>query len=129
VKSFGITPKQTNFRSPWQNGVAERWVGNCRRVLLDHVINRVEKKQRRSAFVDSSRDPQRRFDCHPQPPKTSVPSRKPSAKLSPHSIIAPVFRPFEILAGHKPSMVFPNLGKPANTARRHPPEPNPDLIV
>jgi len=38
VKSFGITPKQTNFRSPWQNGVAERWVGNCRRDLLDHVI-------------------------------------------------------------------------------------------
>jgi hypothetical protein len=23
---------------PWQNGVAERWVGNCRRDLLDHVI-------------------------------------------------------------------------------------------
>jgi hypothetical protein len=26
------------FRSPWQNGVAERWVGSCRRDLLDHVI-------------------------------------------------------------------------------------------
>ena len=38
VKSFGIQPKQTSFRSPWQNGVAERWVGNCRRDLLDHVI-------------------------------------------------------------------------------------------
>jgi len=38
VKSFGIQPKRTNFRSPWQNGVAERWVGNCRRDLLDHVI-------------------------------------------------------------------------------------------
>ncbi len=24
--------------SPWQNGVAERWVGSCRRDLLDHVI-------------------------------------------------------------------------------------------
>ena len=35
---FGIQPKQTSFRSPWQNGVAERWVGNCRRDLLDHVI-------------------------------------------------------------------------------------------
>src|SRR5258708_4713671 len=29
VKSFGITPKRTNFRSPWQNGVDERWLGNC----------------------------------------------------------------------------------------------------
>jgi len=38
VKSFGIQPKQTSYRSPWQNGVAERWVGNCRRDLLDHVI-------------------------------------------------------------------------------------------
>ncbi len=38
VKSFGIQPKRTSFRSPWQNGVAERWVGNCRSDLLDHVI-------------------------------------------------------------------------------------------
>jgi transposase InsO family protein len=38
VKSLGIQPKRTSFRSPWQNGVAERWVGNCRRDLLDHVI-------------------------------------------------------------------------------------------
>jgi transposase InsO family protein len=38
VKSFGIQPKRTRFRSPWQNSVAERWVGNCRRDLLDHVI-------------------------------------------------------------------------------------------
>jgi transposase InsO family protein len=38
VKSFGTQPKRISFRSPWQNGVAERWVGNCRRDLLDHVI-------------------------------------------------------------------------------------------
>ena len=38
IKSFGIKPKRTSFRSPWQNGIAERWVGNCRRDLLDHVI-------------------------------------------------------------------------------------------
>jgi putative transposase len=38
VKSFGIEPKRTGFRSPWQNGVAERWVGSCRRELMDHVI-------------------------------------------------------------------------------------------
>ena len=38
VKTFGIQPKRTSFRSPWQNGVAERWVGNCRRDLLDHLI-------------------------------------------------------------------------------------------
>ena len=38
VKSFGIESKRTSYQSPWQNGVAERWVGNCRRDLLDHVI-------------------------------------------------------------------------------------------
>ena len=38
VKSFGIEPNRISFRSPWQNGVAERWVGSCRRDLLDHVI-------------------------------------------------------------------------------------------
>ena len=29
---------RTACQSPWQNGVAERWVGSCRRELLDHVI-------------------------------------------------------------------------------------------
>ena len=38
VKSFGIQPKRSSFRSPWQNGVAERWVGNCRKDLLNYVI-------------------------------------------------------------------------------------------
>lgn len=47
VKSFGIHPKRTSFRSPWQNGVAERWVGNCRRDLLDHVIALNERHLKR----------------------------------------------------------------------------------
>jgi hypothetical protein len=47
VKSFAIEPKRTSFRSPWQNGVAERWVGNCRRDLLDHVIVLNERHLRR----------------------------------------------------------------------------------
>ena len=34
----GLTAVKTSLRSPWQNGVAERWVGSCRRDLLDHVI-------------------------------------------------------------------------------------------
>ena len=29
---------QTSIQSPWQNGVAERWVESCRRDLLDHII-------------------------------------------------------------------------------------------
>ena len=38
VRSLNICPVQTSFESPWQNGIAERWVGSCRRDLLDHVI-------------------------------------------------------------------------------------------
>ena len=29
---------RTSYESPWQNGVAERWVQSCRRDLLNHVI-------------------------------------------------------------------------------------------
>jgi putative transposase len=32
------TGSRSSFESPWQNGVAERWVGSCRRGLLDHMI-------------------------------------------------------------------------------------------
>ena len=38
LKAMGSQPIRTAFRSPWQNGIAERWVGNVRRDLLDHVI-------------------------------------------------------------------------------------------
>jgi putative transposase len=38
VRSLSVSPVRTSFESPWQNGVAERWVGSCRRDLLDHII-------------------------------------------------------------------------------------------
>jgi putative transposase len=38
LKATGITPKRTSVQAPWQNGVAERWVGSCRREILEHVI-------------------------------------------------------------------------------------------
>ena len=38
ARVLGAKPIRTSFRSPWQNGVAERFVGNCRRDLFDHVI-------------------------------------------------------------------------------------------
>ncbi len=38
VRSMSIEPTRTSYRSPWQNGVAERFVGTIRRELLDHLI-------------------------------------------------------------------------------------------
>lgn len=38
LKASGIKSVRTSVRSPWQNGVAERWVGSIRREMLDHVI-------------------------------------------------------------------------------------------
>ena len=34
VRSLGRRPIQTSFESPWQNGVAERWVESCPLVIL-----------------------------------------------------------------------------------------------
>jgi transposase InsO family protein len=38
LRSWGVEPKQTTARSPWQNGISERWVQSVRRELLDHVV-------------------------------------------------------------------------------------------
>jgi putative transposase len=38
IGNLEIDSKRTTYRSPWQNGIAERWVGTVRRELLDHVI-------------------------------------------------------------------------------------------
>ncbi len=38
VRSLKMSAVWTSFESPWQNGVAERWVESCRRDLLDHII-------------------------------------------------------------------------------------------
>jgi len=47
LKATDLLPKRTSIQSPWQNGIAERWVGGCRRELLDHVIPLNEEHLRR----------------------------------------------------------------------------------
>ena len=47
LQSTGLTPKRTSVQAPWQNGTSERWVGSCRREMLDHIIALNERHLRR----------------------------------------------------------------------------------
>ena len=47
VNALRIIPKPTSFRSPWHNGIAERWVGSCRPDLLDQIIALNERHLKR----------------------------------------------------------------------------------
>jgi transposase InsO family protein len=38
VRAMGIRNRPTSFRSPWQNGYAERFIGSIRRECTDHLI-------------------------------------------------------------------------------------------
>jgi putative transposase len=38
LQATGLTAKRTSVQAPWQNGTAERWVGSCRREMLDRII-------------------------------------------------------------------------------------------
>jgi transposase InsO family protein len=54
VDGLGLEQKRTAFRSPWQNGFAERWIGSLRRDCLDHIIGVNERQLRRviRSYVD-----------------------------------------------------------------------------
>jgi transposase InsO family protein len=53
IRSMGVKPVRTAVACPWQNGIAERWVGSCRRELLDHVIalNEAHLKRLISSYI------------------------------------------------------------------------------
>ncbi len=77
MKSFGIQPKRTSFRSPWQNGVVERWVGNCRRDLLDHVIVVKERHLKRllNEYVSYYHEDRTHLALDKQTPTGRVPAK------------------------------------------------------
>jgi hypothetical protein len=47
LKASGLRPKRTSRQSLLENGTAERWIGSCRREMLDHVIALNEEHLRR----------------------------------------------------------------------------------
>jgi len=47
LEATGFEPKRTVIQSLWQDGMAERWIGSCRREILDHIIPVNEEHLRR----------------------------------------------------------------------------------
>jgi len=74
LKSTGLRPKRTSVQAPWQNGIAERWVGSCRREILDYVIALNEQYLRRLIrdYVNSHHNDR----IHDSPAK-DTPNRRP----------------------------------------------------
>ena len=52
VRSIGIRDRPTSFRSPWQNGYAERLIGSIGRECIDHVVVFGERHLRLASHPD-----------------------------------------------------------------------------
>jgi hypothetical protein len=77
-------------QAPWQNGLAERWVGSCRREILDHVIALNEQHLRRLVrdyvsyyhddrihdFLDKDTPNRRPVESKPSPSATVISSAR-----------------------------------------------------
>src|SRR5258708_422675 len=76
IRSMKIECMQTSVQSPWQNGVAERWVGSCRRELLDYVVALNERHLKRllSQYVSYYHDDRTHLGLGKQTPSSRTPS-------------------------------------------------------
>jgi transposase InsO family protein len=81
IRHMSIEPKQITARSPWQNGVAERFVSTARRDLLDHVIVLNEKHLQRllAGFASSYLNDRTHLSLEKDTPAVRVVEPKPHA--------------------------------------------------
>jgi transposase InsO family protein len=84
IRSLQITCVQTSIQSPWQNGVAERWVGSCRRDLLNHIIalNECHLKRLLADYVRYYHDDRTHLGLRKQTPRARVRSAARGCILS-----------------------------------------------
>jgi putative transposase len=77
IRSMAIQPIRTSFQSPWQNGIAERWVESCRHDLLDHVIALNEEHLRRllGEYVRYYHEDRTHLGLDKGTPRSRIPSR------------------------------------------------------
>ena len=76
IRSMTIQCVRTSRESPWQNGVAERWVESCRRDLLDHVIalNEAHLKRLLTDYVRYYHDDRTHLGLEKKTPGGRIPS-------------------------------------------------------
>ena len=84
IRSFGIQPSQTAYRSPWQNPIAERWIGSVRREMLDHVVVLGEAHLRRllRQYVDYHHHDRCHLSLEKDAPEGRSPSTRPSGEAA-----------------------------------------------
>jgi putative transposase len=76
VRSMKMNPVRTSFESPWQNGIAERWVESRRRDLLDQIIalNAHHLKRLLSDYVRNFHEDRTHLGLGKQTPYPRAPS-------------------------------------------------------
>ncbi len=80
IRSMGIRPTRTAYRSPWQNPVGERWIGTFRRELLDHIVVLNEQHLRRlgNAYISYYNADRCHTTLHDDSPEGRPVSPRPS---------------------------------------------------
>jgi putative transposase len=81
AQMLSVKSVRTSFKSPWQNGIAERFVGSCRRDLLDHVIVLNERHLKRliNEYVAYYHDDRTHLGLGKQTPAGREPADSPTA--------------------------------------------------
>jgi transposase InsO family protein len=84
LKATGLRPTKTSVQAPWQNGIAERWVGSCRRELLDHVIplNKQHLRRLMGDYVSHYREDRTHDSFAKDTPNRGPVEKKPSPEAT-----------------------------------------------
>jgi len=90
VRALGAKPRRTAYRSPWQNPVAERWIGTLRHELLDHVV--VVSQHHLVQLVNSYISYYHEDRCHLGLDRDTPDRRPVTPKPSPHAQVAALSR-------------------------------------
>jgi len=89
IQGMGIKSKPTTYRSPWQNGLCERWILSCRNELLGHVVPLSEAHLRRllHEYVGYYHEDRTHLGLAKQTPLGRETTPKPSATAKVESLV------------------------------------------